>query len=96
VKLRTLTNLPPVQRYLLEPRHWITNETFAGPRLQNLGIYRDWTAADMISDKLASYKGVPSDHCLMEILALDCHVSRFCDEMMLGRRIDKGYLLSHR
>ncbi|XP_068914797.1 UPF0764 protein C16orf89 homolog [Tenebrio molitor] len=93
---QTPTKMLVFQRYLLQPRNWITNETFAGPRLQNFGIYPDWTAADMISDKLASYKGVPSDHCLMEILALDCHVSRFCDEMMLGRRIDKGYLLSHR
>ncbi|RZC37687.1 uncharacterized protein BDFB_005972 [Asbolus verrucosus] len=84
------------EKYLLDPKKWMIEKNFVNNSLDNLGIYQNWTIADVIKDKHASYKGVPSDHCLMEILAKDCYISPFCREMMLAPRVDKGYLLTHR
>lgn len=85
-----------VKNYLLNSRNWINHITFNDGELQDLGIYKNWTAADIIRDRTAKYKQIPSDFCLMQILAQNCYVSSFCKEMMLSSRIDKGYLLTHR
>ncbi|KYB25964.1 UPF0764 protein C16orf89 [Tribolium castaneum] len=84
-----------LERYLLQPENWFHKVHFH-KSLDDLGIYKNWTVDDFIKNKRASYKGVPSDYCLMEILQKNCYVSAFCHEMMLAPRVDTGYLLSHR
>ncbi|KAJ3655510.1 hypothetical protein Zmor_014638 [Zophobas morio] len=91
----TPPKMPILQEHLLDPTNWILPTTFTAS-LPDLGIYQNWTALDIVDNKSASYRGVPSDHCLLEILAQNCHMSRFCADMMVAPRIDTGYLLSHR
>lgn len=63
-----------------------------------MGVY-DWTPQMFLENKAAIYNGIPTDVCILEILEQDskeCRVSPMCFEMMLAKRIDKGYLLTHR
>lgn len=88
-----------VKRYLLNPNAWENNSTFVQNRLKNLGIYHEWTAQMILDNKAAIYKGTPTDVCMSELLeqaSTQCRVSPLCYEMMLAKRIDTGYLLSHR
>ncbi|CAH0563351.1 unnamed protein product [Brassicogethes aeneus] len=63
------------------------------------GLYTNWTSTDILKNREASYKGVPTDVCLEELLSNSkkyCFVSPLCKQMMLGIRNDTGYLLTHR
>ncbi|XP_018561138.1 UPF0764 protein C16orf89 homolog [Anoplophora glabripennis] len=89
---------------LLDVQKWneILPDDFAFGQIKYLGYYKNWTADTIIQYKRATYKGVKSDVCLREILEQSepnrrCYVSSICEEMMWDtRRVDTGYLLTHR
>lgn len=89
-----------VKEHLLNPLTWQNDKTFVFGKLQNYGIYRNWSVNTLIENKEAKYRGINTDVCLEEVLtdfdSNRCQVSFLCAEMMLSDRIDTGYLLTHR
>lgn len=86
----------------MDPKFWRKSSNFSSGVLRNLGHY-NWTSDYILKNKKAEYNGVPTDFCMYELLSKTlgnrlkkCKPSTFCDEMMFGRRIDHGYLLTHR
>lgn len=91
-----------VQLILTKPEFWLSSlETFRQDQIFDLGYYKNWTISNILEDKKAIYKGIPTDVCFMELLngffvKRACIVSPICYEMMLAEREDRGYLLTHR
>ncbi|KRT86589.1 hypothetical protein AMK59_583, partial [Oryctes borbonicus] len=89
---------------LLDSNFWYHKIDFDNARLEDLGMYQNWTLDYILSNKEAVYNGIHTDVCLEEILRenyevqayKDCYVSPLCLVIMLAHRVDTMYLLTHR
>lgn len=89
---------------MLNPYVWETNNNFLMERLEDMGTYNLWTVQDILKNRTATYNGITSDECITEILEQTsykrnfhlCYISSRCQMLMFGKRIDTGYVLTHR
>ncbi|KAF5302111.1 hypothetical protein FQR65_LT08663 [Abscondita terminalis] len=77
---------------------------FLTNKLQNLEPIKQQFVDNIFKNKIAQYHGISSNECLYELFrqtprdfkSYHCSIGDRCKEFMFGRRIDSGYVLTHR